>query len=602
MELKRIFAFLVFVIIGCNGNGGGEVVDGEDEEDIAGDEDGDFVEQVGCRSDLDCFNGKICDGEEKCVDGICMSGTPPDCNDNDDCTVDYCSEEENGCVHDLRDEDGDGYYDEACGGSDCNDREFLIHPGAEEQCNNIDDNCDDLLGQIEDNDGDGHASLSCGGDDCDDNDKLTFSEAIEQCDGKDNDCNEICDDGFECCQGEENISCLTPYNLEGIKFCTSDCTWSVCCSSTEMICNNNYDDNCNGVIDEYSKIGSDVRITNDPEHSDFPALQWTGSEFGIAWVDTREDINGEIYFARITSDGIKIGDNVRITNDPSVSRNPDLAWTGSEFGLVWSDGRTSASSLQIYFTKITRDGTKILGDLRITNTSSHMESPSLEWTGSEFGVASMNTTTDGQLYFNRIDINGNKIGGDIQIGYCGDASNQKPSLKWTGSEFDVAWAGGSGSVYQIYFARISSSGTRIGNVVSITVYDPRTGRRNYNPSLEWTGSEFSVIWSVDSMSGSITPGLYFIRITSDGNILSSETLIEAGGPRPTSLVWTGSEFGVGYSSWFFRLTSDGTKIGDTISGPWDGHSVEWTGSEYAVSWTDRRDGNAEIYFARIGCQ
>jgi len=29
-------------------------------------------------------------------------------------------------------------------------------------------------------------------------------------------------------------------------------------------------------------------------------------------------------------------------------------------------------------------------------------------------------------------------------------------------------------------------------------------------------------------------------------------------------------------------------------------SLAWTGSKYGVSWEDERDGNDEIYFARIG--
>ncbi len=47
-----------------------------------------------------------------------------------------------GCI----DVDGDGYPSTQCGGTDCDDSDPSIHPGAEEICNGVDDNCN---GQID---------------------------------------------------------------------------------------------------------------------------------------------------------------------------------------------------------------------------------------------------------------------------------------------------------------------------------------------------------------------------------------------------------------------------------------------------------------------
>lgn len=41
------------------------------------------------------------------------------------------------------DQDEDGYYDTACGGSDCNDGNPNVNPGAQESCDGIDNDCDD---------------------------------------------------------------------------------------------------------------------------------------------------------------------------------------------------------------------------------------------------------------------------------------------------------------------------------------------------------------------------------------------------------------------------------------------------------------------------
>lgn len=43
-----------------------------------------------CTSDADCANDDVCDGVELCVEGRCVDGTPLDCEDAFDCTVDVC--------------------------------------------------------------------------------------------------------------------------------------------------------------------------------------------------------------------------------------------------------------------------------------------------------------------------------------------------------------------------------------------------------------------------------------------------------------------------------------------------------------------------------
>ena len=61
--------------------------------------------------------------------------------DTDDCSADFTVVPPTWC-----DADGDGYYDETCGGKDCDDSDPAVNPDAGEVCDNgIDDDCDGLV-------------------------------------------------------------------------------------------------------------------------------------------------------------------------------------------------------------------------------------------------------------------------------------------------------------------------------------------------------------------------------------------------------------------------------------------------------------------------
>jgi hypothetical protein len=89
-----------------------------------------------------CDNLQPCDGAEICDLALgCVAGTPPDCDDHLDCTTDSCDPAFGGCVSVPVDADGDTAPAVACGGTDCDDTNAAVHPGATETCNGLDDDC-----------------------------------------------------------------------------------------------------------------------------------------------------------------------------------------------------------------------------------------------------------------------------------------------------------------------------------------------------------------------------------------------------------------------------------------------------------------------------
>jgi cysteine-rich repeat protein len=131
------------VAVGC-GNG---VKDGTEECDDRNTTESDGCDNdctFSCKADTDCNNANVCDGAEKCntTTHVCAPGTALPCDDGKACTKNEC-DPRGGCVYTLIDADLDGHAPQSLGacGDDCNDADKTIFTGAEELCDNKDNNC-----------------------------------------------------------------------------------------------------------------------------------------------------------------------------------------------------------------------------------------------------------------------------------------------------------------------------------------------------------------------------------------------------------------------------------------------------------------------------
>jgi hypothetical protein len=123
---------------------------------------------------------------------------PEDCNDGNPAinpdADELCDGLDNDCndlIDDDADLDGDGVF--AC--FDCDDAEPAAFPENPELCDGIDNNCDDEVDEGLDADGDGFVPCADSAD-CDDTDPLIHPGAEEVCDGVDQDCDGLVDETF----------------------------------------------------------------------------------------------------------------------------------------------------------------------------------------------------------------------------------------------------------------------------------------------------------------------------------------------------------------------------------------------------------------------
>jgi len=199
-----------------------------------------------------CDDGQFCTVGETCSGGSCSGGSPRNCSDGNDCTVDSCDETGDTCTNDTAAADGNACDDgsfctvgETCSGGFCSGGSARNcadgNPCTADSCNEATDQCDNT--PVGDGTGCDDGSFCtvgetctggvCGGGaarDCSDGNQCTADSCDDTADVCINDAaaadGQACDDGLYCVIGETCSSGVcgggTPRTCDDSTFCTLD--------------------------------------------------------------------------------------------------------------------------------------------------------------------------------------------------------------------------------------------------------------------------------------------------------------------------------------------------------------------------------------------
>ena len=255
-------------------------------------------------------------------------------------------------------------------------------------------------------------------------------------------------------------------------------------------------------------VGAEVQLTNSASETTFPVAAWNGTHLGVVYFEGDLDIGatttdrGNAYFALLNPDGSRaVASDIALTSfDPSdwtagaVSFPPDIVWTGSEFGVVWSqltEPTPGVYERQMVFQRLDANG-GLLGPLVVLASSGSSNDgetafPAISWNPVYGGYAAVSTNAPAGYYrFARIGADGTFSEPPLQI----PLTSAGPAEPVNGRiEIDVSPAGRWGFIMDvwsdIHLVRVDPDGTEYGRPEEVNGIEFTDGGDVVHDGTDW---------------------------------------------------------------------------------------------------------------------
>jgi hypothetical protein len=197
---------------------------------------------------------------------------------------------------------------------------------------------------------------------------------------------------------------------------------------------------------------SSTRLTVDAFSSNFVSASSSGLNVHCTWQDNRNG-NNEIYYKNSNDGGVSWSTDMRLTNDPASSTWPAISVSGLNVNVLWSDQRDGNS--EIYFKRSTNGGSIWSSENRLTNAANNSINPcpvsfgpliAFTWSDMRTGYYKImyKTSTDGGLSWST----------DLLLGPSGNTGAAVGgSIDVTDSATYVIWQDNKEGNNEIYFKR-----------------------------------------------------------------------------------------------------------------------------------------------------
>ena len=344
-----------------------------------------------------------------------------------------------------------------------------------------------------------------------------------------------------------------------------------------------------------------------------PAVVYDGTNVLLVWADTRNDVLGDIYAARVTSEGAVLDSaGFAVSTASNAQGNPGIAYGSDEALVVWQDMRVGID-VDVYGSRITGAG-EVLdpAGIGIATRTNNQWYPKVAFDGTKYLVVWVDAAGHGNIFGGRVGTDGTVLDPEGFLVSADGEYEASPDVTFDGTHNAVVWYdlhfGALG--LDIYAARVTEAGVLL-DPQSIPVSTAAIPQRRPRAASDET--EFLVVWDETRDRSRDIRG---VRLTPEGEVLDSLgiPISPAGNDQWYPAVDRGaSDFLVVWEEGRYRdrdvrgarVRADGV-VADSAGiliagGSWEQRApdVASDGTDFLVVWQDLRSADYDIYCAGV---
>ncbi len=275
-----------------------------------------------------------------------------------------------------------------------------------------------------------------------------------------------------------------------------------------------------------------------PEGQTLPSVAFDGTNYLVVWSDGRLGAPGapDVFGARVSQAGAILDPaGIAISTAGSSQYATSIAFDGTNYLVVWSDTRANTGYSDIYGARVTPAGTVLdSAGIAISTAAGRQEWPSVAFGAGTYVVAwqdERSTPESYDIYAARVSQSGAVLDpAGIAIGTAAN-SQYSPTVAYHGSNYLVAWqderAGFGGDIFG---ARVSQTGVVL-DAMGIPISTATNGQRV--PHLAFDGTNALVVWQ-DTRSGG-QADIYGARVNQAGSVLDPQGIPISTAPHAQAL-------------------------------------------------------------------